>query len=96
MSQKTFSYIESPAHPDQTCIGINTGKFAGVVYKYGSITPIEENGGLTMQFEFDILENNSIPRDEFDDEFFKLIGDILMEILDEKLNDYDTGQSDTQ
>ncbi len=31
MDEKTFSYIETEKYKDQTCIGINTGKYAGVV-----------------------------------------------------------------
>ena len=96
MSHKTFSYIQSDKYPDQTCIGINEGKFAGVVYKYGTVTPIEKDGGLTMQFEFDIVENNAIPREQFGDEFFTLIGDILMEVIDEKYNTDDSGKLDPQ
>ena len=96
MSQKTYSYIQTEKHPDQTCIGINTGKFAGVIYKYGKVTPIEKDGGLTMQFEYDIIENNAIPREQFNDEFFKLIGDILMEILDEKYNTDDIGKPNSE
>ena len=93
MSDKTYSYIETNKHPDQTCIGINKGKFSGVVYKYGKVTPIEKDGSLTMQFEYDIIENNAIPREQFGDEFFKLIGDILMEIIDEKYRKDDTSKS---
>ena len=93
MTKKIFSYIQTEKHPDQTCIGINTGKFAGVIYKYGKVTPIEKDGGLTMQFEYDIIENNAIPREQFGDEFFKLIGDILMEIIDEKYRKDDTSKS---
>lgn len=103
MSQKTskevvtFSYVQTESQPDQTCIGINDGKFAGVVYKYGKITPIEnEDGGLTMQFEFDILENNAIPREQFGNDFFDIIGDILMEILDEKYRKDDLSKSNSQ
>ena len=84
MSDRIFSYIETAKYPEQTCIGINKGKYAGVVYKYGTVTPIEENGALTMKFEYDIIENNAIPRDQFGDEFFNLIGDILVEVIDEK------------
>ena len=43
-----------------------------------------------MQFEYDIIENNAIPREKFGDNFFNLIGDILMDILDEKYNTNDT------
>ena len=93
MSGRKFSYIETAKYPDQTCIGINKGKFAGVVYKYGKVTPIEKDGSLTMQFEYDIIENNAIPREQFGEEFFKQIGDILMEIIDEKYRTDDTSKS---
>jgi len=96
MDEKTFSYIETEKYKDQTCIGINTGKFAGVVYKYGKVTPVVKNDSLTMEFEYDIVENNAIPRDQFNDEFFKLIGDILMEVIDEKYNINDTTKSDNE
>ena len=94
--KKRYSYIESPNHPKQTCIGINEGKFAGVIYKYGKVTPIEKDGGLTMQFEFDILENNGLPRDVFNEEFFTYIGDILVEVIDEKFGKDNIKQSNNK
>ena len=89
--KKRYSYIQSAKYPNQTCIGINEGKYAGVIYKYGKVTFPEEimdekDGKLTMQFEFDILENNGLPRDVFGDEFFNYIGDILVELIDEQNN----------
>tara|TARA_B100000029_G_scaffold481571_1_gene530755 strand:- start:145 stop:456 length:312 start_codon:yes stop_codon:yes gene_type:complete len=66
-------------------IGIRKGKFEGVVYKYGKVSLGEENkdGNLPFKFEYDILDNNMIPREQFDDEnFFKLLGDILVDIID--------------
>ena len=70
---------------EMQCIGIRKGKFEGVVYKYGKVSLGEEtkNGDLPFRFEYDILDNNMIPREEFDDEnFFKLLGDILVDIID--------------
>ena len=70
---------------EMQCIGIRKGKFEGVVYKYGKVSLGEENekGNLPFRFEYDILDNNMIPRTEFDDEnFFKLLGDILVDITD--------------
>ena len=96
MSDRIFSYIETAKYPEQTCIGINKGKYAGVVYKYGTVTPIEENGALTMKFEYDIIENNAIPRDQFGDEFFNLIGDILVEVTDEKFGKDNIKQSNNK
>ena len=81
-----FVYVESESQ-DQTCIGIKGGKFAGVVYKYGKVSFAKEedkNGNLPMQFQYDIVDNNGIPSEQFDDEFFNLIGDILVEIMDEQ------------
>ena len=96
MSDRIFSYIETAKYPEQTCIGINKGKYAGVVYKYGTVTPIEENGALTTKFEYDIIENNAIPRDQFGDEFFNLIGDILVEVIDEKFGKDNIKQSNNK
>ena len=70
-------------------IGIRKGKFEGVVYKYGKVSLGEENkdGNLPFRFEFDILDNNMIPRSEFDDDnFFKLLGDILVDIIERQEN----------
>ena len=96
MSDRIFSYIETAKYPEQTCIGINKGKYAGVVYKYGTVTHIEEKGALTMKFEYDIIENNAIPRDQFGDEFFNLIGDILVEVIDEKFGKDNIKQSNNK
>ena len=74
---------------EMQCIGIRKGKFEGVVYKYGKVSLGEENkdGNLPFKFEYDILDNNMIPREEFDDEnFFKLLGDILVDIIDRQEN----------
>ena len=71
------------------CIGIRKGKFEGVVYKYGKVSLGEEtkDGNLPFRFEYDILDNNMIPREEVDDDnFFKLLGDILVDIIDRQEN----------
>ena len=47
----------------------------------------DKNGNLPMQFQYDIVDNNGIQREQFDDEFFKLIGDILVEVMEEQIKD---------
>ena len=74
---------------EMQCIGIRKGKFEGVVYRYGKVDLGVENkdGNLPFKFEYDILDNNMIPREEFDDDnFFKLLGDILVDIIDRQEN----------
>ena len=92
-----FVYVESKSQ-DQTCIGIKGGKFAGVVYKYGKVSfakEEDENGNLPMQFQYDIVDNNGIPREQFGDEFFKLIGDILVEVMEEQTKDEPVNRKDS-
>ena len=90
-----FVYVESKSQ-DQTCIGIKGGKFAGVVYKYGKVSFGEDNpdGTKPLQFQYDIVDNNGIPREQFDDEFFNLIGDILVEVMEEQTKDEPVNRKD--
>ena len=74
------------------CIGIRGGQFDGVVYKYGKITipePPEEDieKDLTLKFEYDIVSTNNLPAEWFGEEFFNLIGDILVDILDQRMKE---------
>ena len=87
---KKFVFLNSDAYPNQTCIGLTSETdFHGVVYKYGKVTLPEElaseeeieKSGLPFKFEYDIIENNGIPKENFGDDFFKLIGDILLHII---------------
>ena len=50
---------------------------------------IEENpdGTLPFKFDYSIIENVGISRDNFGDEFFILIGDILVDIIDEQIEE---------
>ena len=84
---KKFVFLTSDAYPNQTCIGLTSETdYHGVVYRYGQVTlpdetKLDENNNLNLQFKYDILENNGIPREKFGEEFFKLIGDILYHII---------------
>ena len=69
---------------------IRAGKFKDVIYKYGKVSIREEEdgkGNLPFRFEYNIIDNVGIPREEFGEEFFTLIGDILVEIIDEQLEE---------
>ena len=70
---------------------IREGKFKDVIYNYGkvSINPKKENddGSLPFRFEYTIIDNASLKREEFGEEFFTLIGDILVDIIDDQLKE---------
>tara|TARA_B100000787_G_scaffold146372_1_gene116940 strand:- start:344 stop:766 length:423 start_codon:yes stop_codon:yes gene_type:complete len=88
---KKFVFLNSDAHPDQTCIGLTSETdFHGVVYKYGAVSFPEEimsesemkgKKDLPFTFKYDIIENNGIPKENFGDDFFKLIENILLHII---------------
>ena len=63
------------------------GFYQGVVYKYGKVTPHEEDGKLRLEFEWQILDSNGLAKEHFKDEFFDLIGDVLYDIMDKQLKD---------
>tara|TARA_Y100001963_G_scaffold150385_1_gene231408 strand:- start:1663 stop:1962 length:300 start_codon:yes stop_codon:yes gene_type:complete len=70
---------------EQTYIGIKGGPYEGVVYSYGEITiPENENpdGTMPFKFKYEIADNNGIKKEDFDTDFFSLIGDILVNIID--------------
>jgi hypothetical protein len=104
--REKFVFLTSEKHP-QTCIGLtDKTDFHGVVYKYGKVTlpdetKINSQNKLNLKFEYDILENNGIPKEKFDDDFFKLIGDILYHVIvvqtpdTEEMNESNNRENDT-
>ena len=76
----------------QASLRISEGKFEGVVYSYGKVVlPVEQKindeGDLPFKFEYSILDNANINREEFGNDFFTIIGDILVDIIDEQLQE---------
>ena len=74
---------------DFTSIMIKDGKFKDVIYNYGKVSiPKEDNlnedGTLPFRFEYTILDNVGIPRENIGEDFFTFIGDILVDIIDEQ------------
>ena len=74
---------------DFASIMIKDGKFKDVIYNYGKVSiPKEDNlnedGTLPFSFEYNIIDNVGIPRESFGEDFFTLIGDILVDIINEQ------------
>ena len=79
---------------DFASIMIKDGKFKDVIYNYGKVSiPEEDNlnddGTLPFSFEYTIIDNVGIPRENFGEDFFTLIGDILVDIIDEQSEEDD-------
>ena len=94
--KESYVYVESKKQ-DQSCIGIKGGKYAGVVYKYGNVSLGEEtkDGSMPFKFKFDIIDNNAVPKEDFKDDFMNLIGDILVDIIEEQYAEPDNRENNT-
>ena len=87
--KERYAYV-SKVDDKWASLCIRGGKFDGVIYKYGKVSVSEEeneDGTLSFQFEYDIIDNVGILREDFDEEFFTLIGDILVDIIDEQIEE---------
>ena len=84
--REKFVFLTSESQT-QTCIGLtDKTDFHGVVYKYGKVTIPDETklnseNKLNLKFEYDILENNGIPKERFNDDFFKFLYCFVYTIL---------------
>ena len=88
--QKTKKYVFAQRQQDDyTCIKLVEDKYKDIIYKYGKVSFGEDNpnGTKPLQFQYEIVDNNGIQREQFGEEFFKLIGDILVEVMEEQIKD---------
>ena len=79
---------DAAEYEDATCIGLTeeAGRYEGVIYKYGKVSipdenDLDEEGSLPFRFEYDIVDSNGLEQEHFGEAFFKLIGDILVDII---------------
>jgi len=91
--KEKFSFVSKTG--DETAsfrLTDSCGKYHGVVYNYGEVKigAEDEQGNLNFKFEYNILDNAGVEKKEFNDEFFRLIGDILVYIIDTET--FETGK----
>ena len=88
-----YVFVEKPGE-DFTGLKLISGPFASIVYKYGNVgfRPESEavNGALPMVFDYTVIENH-IEADIDSQEFIDHIGDILVVLLDEQINQQKEG-----
>tara|TARA_B100001123_G_C15269415_1_gene1009714 strand:+ start:747 stop:1040 length:294 start_codon:yes stop_codon:yes gene_type:complete len=87
ISKQEYKFVTNKNH-EQVCIAIHGGFYDGVIYKYGTVQLPDESkknsdGTLNLKFEYDIVDSNGLTRDliEKNGDFYKIIGDILMDIV---------------
>ena len=86
---ETWEYVSREGDAQASVLLRGNHKFSGVIYSYGRISVPEptSEGMAQLSFDYNIEDNNNIPRNEFDEEFFTLIGDILVDIIDQRMEE---------
>ena len=90
-TDKTNRYVfAQKGNADYSSIKLTEGKFKDIIYHYGKVSfaPEEDaNGKLPMKFDYTV-DKNPHDKDLLDNqEFIDYIGDILIELLEQKVND---------
>ena len=85
IEKSAYSFMAREGDED-SALRINEGKFKGTIYKYSNIIlPKEDSGSLRLSFKFDILDSAGHKREEYEDDWIELIGDILADQIDERI-----------
>ena len=90
---KDYLLVEDDLHPDQFLIQLTSGIYAGVIYRYGKVSIVEEKNRARLRFVYKI---HSAP-DSFgdhskiisDSDFNNHIGEVLSDIISN--NEYKIG-----
>ena len=85
---------------ESTWVEITSGKYAGVIYSYGTVRFVPEFGVAKLQFNYDILHSGEHSKEVLKNsqEFVTIIGDILTEIIieNEPIRTNNSEESDLQ
>jgi len=73
---------------DFTCVKLLEDEYKGIIYKYGNVKfeDVNNDGQVPLQFTYDVFVNPD-KKDVDCQDFKNYIGDILVELVDEKLKD---------
>jgi hypothetical protein len=80
-----YCYIFSEEDKQNVHIKLLSGKYEGVVYKYGKVGVVEEDDKAYLQFNYDVIES-PIEGIEEDTNFKNAIGDLLTHLMMKQLN----------
>ena len=84
--KRRFEVFQHPEVDYCQCIRIRNGRYKGLVIHYGRVAmPMMDDGRAKLEFHFTVIDNpKGLPTDE--KKLHKLLGDILVELLDEELS----------
>ena len=91
METPKYSFVEN-ANVNFSGFKIIEGKYKDVIYYYGKVKFIEDNGSMRLKFDYNVARNPE-NADTDSDEFKNIIGDILAENIERQLDDGTIGKN---
>lgn len=87
--KRKYELIEHPKVKNSMCVRILRGRYKGLVLYYGTARFVPQpDGQMKFEFHYTVVEN---PREVPDDALRQeLLGDILVDILDDEMQRKDT------
>ena len=89
-----YEIQEKRENENTALIVLSEGKVKGVKFRYGTINPIEdeEGDGLQLSFEYEIKDTANHIQEylEKDEDFHPTLGDLVIQILEEKIKEEDS------
>ena len=82
-SKINYEFLEySGTDPSETCpIKIKSGEYAGIIFKYGKISLIEENDNLNVTMDIEIVDApENFNKNE--QNFINIVGEIFVQIVE--------------
>ena len=84
-----YTYV-SRKEDNWASICLTGGRYSGIIYQYGKVSVATEEkaeGNLTLRFDYNIVDDYGISEEELHDDFRDLLGDILVDIMDDQLEE---------
>ena len=83
---KPYTFVQKE-EDDFSCIKITEGKYKDIIFHYGKVGFAKDenpDGTLPMKFDYTVRQNPGELELDNNKEFINYIGDLLIELLDEK------------
>jgi hypothetical protein len=86
MTEQEYSLVENEKFPENIGIQLTNGEFSGIIYIYGPVRFSKDEPPI-LKFDYEVMQNPEKHKYKNNEDFDNIIGDILVNLLDEKYND---------
>jgi hypothetical protein len=93
-----YKLVENEKFPENIGIQLTNGPFFGIIYIYGNVR-FSKDEPPVLKFDYEVMVNPEKHKYKNSEEFNDIIGDILVDLIDEKYGndrEYDNNATDNE